>query len=122
MKNTKTIYWIVTILFAGFMLLSAIPDILKDPKAMQYITALGYPEYFVPFLSWAKVLGVIAILVPGFPKIREWAYAGFFFDLVGAIYSITASGHANAQMAIIVLPIIFLFVSYGLHHKMLKQA
>lgn len=59
------------------MLFSAIPDIMMVPEAMQMVhDQLGYPTYFVPFIGVAKVLGAIAILVPGFPRIKEWAYAG----------------------------------------------
>jgi hypothetical protein len=55
-------------------------------------TKVGVPLYLIPFIGIAKVLGVIAILIPGFPKLKEWAYAGLFFDLIGATYSICASG------------------------------
>ncbi len=77
MKKTKTIYWIFTGLFAGIMMLSAIPDIIKVPDAVQMVsTHLGYPVYFLPFIGVAKLLGAIAILIPGYPRIKEWAYAG----------------------------------------------
>jgi hypothetical protein len=87
MKKTKILYWITTILFAGLMAFSAIPDVMMAEDAVKFITHLGYPEYFIFFIGVAKLLGCIAILVPGFPKIREWAYAGLFFDLIGAAYS-----------------------------------
>lgn len=51
---------------------------------------LGYPVYFIPFIGVVKLLGVIAILIPGFNRIKEWAYAGLFFDLAGAVYSVIA--------------------------------
>ncbi len=88
MKKTKIIYWSSTILFAAFMAFSAIPDILMDPEAVTFITNLGYPDYFIPFIGVAKLLGCIAILIPGFKKIKEWAYAGLIFDLMGAVYSL----------------------------------
>src|SRR5688572_12245578 len=87
MKKTKIIYWTCTILFAGFMTFTAIPDILKAEEAVKFITDLGYPVYFIPFIGVAKLLGSIAILVPAFKKIKEWAYAGLFFDLIAAVYS-----------------------------------
>ena len=77
MKRIKIIYWTVTILFAAFMIFTAIPDILMAPDAVTFMNQLGYPNYFIPFIGIAKVLGCIAILVPGFPRIKEWAYAGF---------------------------------------------
>ena len=60
---------------------------------------LGYPFYLIPFVGVAKVLGIIAILIPGFPGIKEWAYAGLFFDLVGATFSIYSSGERGANLA-----------------------
>ncbi len=88
MKKNKIIYWSTTGLFAAFMTFSAIPDMLKVPEAIQFITHLGYPEYFIPFIGLAKLLGSIAILIPSFKKIKEWAYAGLVFDLIAAVYSI----------------------------------
>ncbi len=87
MKKTKIIYWSATILFAGFMLMSGISDILLEEETVQFITKLGYPVYFISFIGFAKTLGSIAILIPGFKKIKEWAYAGLIFDLIGATYS-----------------------------------
>jgi hypothetical protein len=70
------------------------------------------------FHSFAKLLGVIAILVPGFPRLKEWAYAGLFYDLAGAVYSSLASAGFMPQMLIMILPISFLFISYFLYHKL----
>src|SRR5215212_11317403 len=100
MKKTKILYWIFTSLFACMMLFSAIPDVLSNPLAVQGMhDGLGYPLYFIPFIGVAKVLGVIAILIPGFPRIKEWAYAGLVFDLVGATYSIIAAGKPAGDWA-----------------------
>lgn len=87
MKNPKIIYWITTSLFSAFMLFSAIPDLMVVEEAKTFILHLGYPEYFIPFIGFAKLLGSIAILIPSFNKIKEWAYAGLVFDLIGAFYS-----------------------------------
>lgn len=87
MKSTRIWHWVCTGIFATFMTFSAVPDIMQVPEAVAFIGHLGYPAYFVPFIGVAKLLGCIAIVVPGFPKIREWAYAGLFFDLIGALYS-----------------------------------
>ncbi len=117
MKKTKVIYWIVTGLFCAFMLFSSVPDIMMVPDAVTFITHLGYPKYFIPFIGWAKVLGIIAILVPGFPRLKEWAYAGLFFDLFGATYSQLANDGFQPGIFFMVLPIGFLFISYFLYHK-----
>lgn len=94
MKRINILYWIFTILFALLMLFSAAGGIqpsATDVKMMH--DGLGYPIYFIQFISVAKVLGAIAILIPSFNRIKEWAYAGLFFDLAGATYSgIAASG------------------------------
>lgn len=117
MKKTNLAYWVVTGLFAAFMLFSAIPDAMATKDAVDFITALGYPKYFVPFIGIAKILGVIGILVPGYPRVREWAYAGLFFDLIGATYSGIAKGGFEAPILFMILPIGFLFWSYYLGHK-----
>ena len=79
MKKTKIIYWIFTGLLAAGMLLGSIPDIMSTPEAVAIVTThLGYPAYFIPFIGVAKLLGAVAILIPGFPRIKEWAYAGLF--------------------------------------------
>ena len=79
--------WLVTGLMAALVLLSAIPDILQIPGALQVFTHLGYPPYLLVFLGTAKILGVAAVLVPGVPRLKEWAFAGLAFDVTGALYS-----------------------------------
>lgn len=120
MKKTNTIYWVSTIIFGLLMLFSAIPDVMMVPDAVAFMTHLGYPPYFTPFIGIAKVLGVIAILIPGFPRIKEWAYAGLAFDLIGAVYSNVAVGPVNAQMLFMVIWIIPGIVSYIYFHKKLE--
>ena len=84
MKKTKILYWIFTSLFALAMLATCIPN----EEGRTFITGtLGFPGYFVTYIAVAKVLGVIGILVPGFATIKEWAYAGLFFDLVSVTYA-----------------------------------
>lgn len=122
MKKTKILYWVFTGLFGGFMLFSAIPDIMIAPDAITLITdTLGYPKYFIPYLGVAKVLGVIAILVPGFPRIKEWAYAGLFFDLISATYSQLAVMGFFAQIFFMLPPIIIGMLSYIFYHKKIKE-
>jgi hypothetical protein len=71
MKKIYVLYWTFTGLFGAFMLFSAIPDILVVPDALAFVTAkLGYPQYIIPFLGVAKLLSVVAILIPVFPRYR----------------------------------------------------
>jgi DoxX-like family len=86
-KNSKTLYRAITGLMAAFMLLASIPDLLRIPQAVAIFGHLGYPLYLLPFLGTAKTLGVVVVLVPGFRRLKEWAFAGLVFDLIGALYS-----------------------------------
>lgn len=118
MKKTKIFYWIVTVLFSAFMIFTAIPDILLEPEAVKMIKGLGYPEYFIVFIGIAKVLGGITVLIPYFDRLKEWAYAGLFFDLLAAVVSMIAIEGFQIPMLFMVLPISFLFISYFLWHKL----
>jgi len=120
MKKTKIIYWIFTSLFAFMMLGSAIPDVFSVKVAVEGFTKINMPTYLLPFLGIAKVLGVIAILIPGYPRIKEWAYAGLAFDLIGATYSIAASGQPSGNWLFMALPLVLAAGSYTWYHKMLK--
>jgi uncharacterized membrane protein YphA (DoxX/SURF4 family) len=122
MKSTNLLYWIITCLFSAFMLFSSVPSILSTPESLQFMRHLGYPDYIVPFIGIAKVLGIIAILIPGFPRIKEWAYAGLFFDLAGAAYSVASREGLSVSILFIVLPAGFLFASYFLYHKRRKSS
>ncbi len=117
MKSTSIIYWVTTVLFAGFMIFSAIPDILMLKEAKQFISHLGYPEYFIPFIGWAKLLGSISILIPGFKKIKEWAYAGLTFDLIGAVYSNIMTDGFQIGLLVMVPVFIVAIVSYKFNQK-----
>lgn len=120
MKKVNIFYWIFTGLFGFLMFFSAIPDVLSSPVAIEGMhKGLGYPVYFVPFIGVAKMLGVVAILVPGFPRIKEWAYAGLFFDLIGASYSIFAVGNISG-VSFMILPLALGISSYLLYSRRRK--
>ena len=122
MKKTKIIYWIFTGLLAALMLVSSIPDIMSVPDAIKIVHEhLGYPIYFIPFIGVAKSLGVVAIVVPGLPRIKEWAYAGFVFDLAGAMYSSIAVGDPASDWMFLFIGFILIGCSYYFHHKKLKE-
>jgi len=88
-KTTNILYWVFTIIFAGLMIFSSVGGIGPTQEVIDmFHTGLGYPIYFIQFISWAKIIGAITILIPGLNKtIKEWAYAGLFFDLLAATYS-----------------------------------
>jgi hypothetical protein len=120
MKKIKIWYWIITILFCGLMLFWTIPQITKDPEWVKIITGLGYPVYFVQFIGIAKLLGIIAVLIPGLRSIKEWAYAGLFFDLAGVVFSALNFGF-QPPLLTMALPIGLLFASYFLWHKLVRN-
>ena len=99
-KTTNLLYWIFTILFVCLMAFTAVPNLLNTPDSVKLIhDQLGYPTYFVPYIGFVKLLGCIALLIPGLDKIKEWAYAGLFFDLASSIYSgIAVSGTFDPMM------------------------
>jgi len=113
-KTLNLLYWIFTILFSGLMIFSAIEGIKPTDDAIKmFHDYLGYPVYFIPFISIAKLIGSIAILVPGFRRIKEWAYAGLFFDLAGAIYSnFMAAPKFDPSMLILLVWVIAGVLSY----------
>ena len=118
---TKKLYWLFTLLFAALMGITAIPDVLMQKEAVVFIKALGYPEYFIFFIGVAKVLGSIAILVPGLRRLKEWAYAGLVFDLIAAIYSIVKTQPLDASITFLLLPLLLFALSYTYYHKLLKE-
>lgn len=91
-KTVNIIYWIATGWLALGMLSGGIVQLLKIKEEQDMFTHLGYPAYFLTILGIWKILGVIAILIPKFPLLKEWAYAGFFFVMSGAIFSHIAKG------------------------------
>ena len=121
MKKTNIFYWIVTILFALVMLSSAIPNIMSTKTWEDILKGLGYPLYMLPFLGVAKLIGIIIILIPGFPRLKEWAYAGFVIDLAAATYSIIAVGTPFSMWWSMLLFFALAFGSYYLYHKRLKM-
>lgn len=117
MNKTKFTYRLLTGLFAFIMLGSAVPDILVVPEAVVGFREMGYPPYLIPFLGWAKLFGVAAILIPGLPRLKEWAYAGLFIDLLGATYSIIAIGKpVSAWLPMLVIAGVGVG-SYVFYHK-----
>lgn len=102
-KARTITFWITTGLVA-FSMSGGVAQLMRVPGVVQGFVQLGYPPYFVTILGFWKVAGAIAILVPGFPRLKEWAYAGIFFDLTGAAWS-SAAVHGGAFH--ILAPLVF---------------
>lgn len=96
-KASKIIYWISTVWLALGMLSSGIVQLLKVESEVEFILRLGYPSYFLTLLGVLKILGVVVLLMPKFPLLKEWAYSGFFFAMTGAIFSHIASASPASE-------------------------
>jgi hypothetical protein len=106
MKAKSIVYWTMTIL-VGFFMSGGIAQILQYQHSPHgVVPELGYPMYFFLILGVWKVLGAIAILVPGYPRLKEWAYAGIFFDLTGAAASCAFVGGYGAYGFHVIAPLV----------------
>src|SRR5688500_7187486 len=105
-KRNKIIYWAATGFLAFGMLAQGVTQIAKSQGFIDILTQLGYPVYLLTIIGIWKVLGVIAVLIPKFPLLKEWAYAGFFFVMSGALFSHVAQGNSIAET----LPPLFLLI------------
>lgn len=111
-KRNKIIYWIATLWLALGMLSTGIVQLLKMKEEADMMAKLGYPVYLLTILGIWKILGVIAILVPKFALVKEWAYAGFFFAMSGAVFSHFAVGDAAKDFFGPVLLLVLTFLSW----------
>lgn len=118
-KTITLLYWIFTILFSLAIFSTCIPT----EEGYTFITTLlGYPGYFVHYIAVMKVLGVIGILIPGFPRVREWAYAGLFFDMFSATYSFYATNMLTLDSWVMIVFFGLGITSYVFYHKKLRTA
>jgi uncharacterized membrane protein YphA (DoxX/SURF4 family) len=120
-KSHKIIYWIATLWLGLGMSASGILQLFKveaegsvSPPGVYGIALLGYPVYFLTLLGIWKILGVIALLIPKYPLLKEWAYAGFFFVVTGAIFSHIAVGDPMVEVFPSALLLILTVVSWYL--------
>jgi len=113
-KAKKIIYWVATLWLALGMTSSAVVQLMRIPEGVQGVTHLGYPAYLLTILGTWKILGVIAILAPRFPVVKEWAYAGFFFVTSGALISHVTMGDPFGEILPAVLLLTLTVVSWYL--------
>ena len=111
-KRDKIIYWIATIWLALGMTSAGIVQLIRIEDEVEMMNVLGYPLYFLTIIGAWKLLGVIAILLPKFPLLKEWAYAGFFFTATGAIISHFAVKDAASTFFGPVLLLVLIIVSW----------
>ncbi len=111
-KRNKIIYWISTIWLALGMLSSGIVQLFNMKEEVNFILDLGYPVYFLTILGIWKILGIVALLIPKFPLLKEWAYAGFFIAMSGAVFSHIALGNSVNEIFPPLLLLILTVVSW----------
>ncbi|MBL7683490.1 MAG: DoxX family protein [Flavipsychrobacter sp.] len=118
MKKLNIAYWVVTGLFAAFMIFSSTGNVMSDASSVDLIhTQMGFPKYIIPFLGVAKILAAITILIPKLDRIKEWSYAGLVFDLVGATYSFIALGYPASGWGMMLVFVGVALLSYYLHRR-----
>ncbi|MES2772655.1 MAG: DoxX family protein [Bacteroidota bacterium] len=111
-KRNKIIYWIATIWLSLGMVSTGIVQLLHVKEEADLFTNLGYPLYLMTLLAVWKFLGVVTVLIPKFPLLKEWAYAGFFFAMSGALISHIVLGHSFKEIAPPVLSLVLTAVSW----------
>ncbi|GGH24369.1 DoxX family protein [Dyadobacter endophyticus] len=111
-KRKRIIYWIFTAWLALGMTSTGIVQLMKMQKEVDMFAHLGYPEYLLTIIGAWKILGVVAVLIPKFPLIKEWAYAGFFFCMTGAIVSHMALGDPIGEVAPPLLLLVLTVISW----------
>jgi hypothetical protein len=114
-RTGKIIYWVATAWLALGMISTGAVQLFKAKEGqggVDMITHLGYPVYLLTIIGCWKILGVAAILIPKFPLVKEWAYAGFFFIMSGALFSHIAMGDAVTELIPSLLLLILTIVSW----------
>ena len=111
-RRNKIIYWISTAWLALGMLSTGLVQMLQVEGEVEFILRLGYPDYFLTFLGICKILGVVAILVNNFTLVKEWAYAGFFFMMSGALFSHLVAASPVNEIFPPLLLLVLTFVSW----------
>jgi hypothetical protein len=117
MKKLTIFYWIATGLVLFFFLPGAVMNIMRTPDWIEVFKVLGYPAYLLPFLGAAKLCGCLVIVLPHFNRLKEWAYAGLVFDLVGATYSALIVTGFDPGLLLMFVALGAVLASYWLWHK-----
>lgn len=107
-------YWITTGLVAATLLAGGVAEVALAPAVVATMRALGYPLYFVTILGVWKILGAVALVAPRLPRLKEWAYAGIFFDLTGAAASHAFSGDPLGKIATPLILLVLAAASWAL--------
>jgi len=112
-KTIKVTYWILAVIFALFMLMDGSAGVMKEQTGQDVMNHLGYPIYIMVITGAAKILGAVAILQTKFKTIKEWAFAGFAFNFIGASASRAFVGDS---IGLIIFPMIILAVMFAVYY------
>jgi len=112
-KTIRVTYWILNTIFCLFHVMDAGGGLAKAKAGVDAMNAMGYPIYLMAFLAVLKLLGVVALLQNKYKTIKEWAFAGFSFTLIGAAVSHIC---VNDPVLFIVMPIVFLALLFALYY------
>lgn len=121
MKRINISYWILTGLLIPSLGFGSVMELLGKPQSVEVITSLGYPAYLSPFLGVARILALLSIFTPKFKRLKEWAYAGLVFDVIGAIYSQIAVGNPFTYNLLPIVTLGVILGSYFLYHKRISS-
>lgn len=111
-KRNKIIYWVATLWLSLGMTATGIVQLIQMPEEAKKMEGLGYPLYFLTIIGIWKLLGVVAVLIPKFPLLKEWAYGGFFFLMTGAVFSHLAVKDSAAEYFGPILLLVLTVVSW----------
>jgi hypothetical protein len=118
-KKIKIAYWLVLVLLTVGILLSAVPSVLKLPYAVaHFCNVLKLPEYLLVFTGLLKLVGLIILYLPNYTKLKEWTFAGFTFDLIGAWYCNSMALNSFTATIPIIMYVVILFTLYYLYNKL----
>jgi hypothetical protein len=113
--NPKMIgYWVTTAILVFGIGSGGAAELARVPANIEGIVQLGYPVYFIVMIGFWKVLGAVALLVPRFPRLKEWAYAGIFFNMTGAAVSNAVSGNPGWHVAVNLIFVALAVASWAL--------
>lgn len=121
MKRTKTIYWILLILFSLMMLMDGVSGVMQAEEGKKAFDQLGYPYYVMTIVGIAKMLGIVGLLQPKYKTLKEWAFAGFTFNFLGASASWALSG---GPTGFVFIPLVMLLVLFAIYYpwKRMQQS
>jgi hypothetical protein len=121
-KRDRIIYWCVTLFLVLGLATGSILEILQLKIGVEPFEVLGFPLYLAPFLGTCRILAFVVILTPSrWVRLKEWAYTGLVFDVVGAIYAHFAAMRPLSHNIFPIVTLLLILTSYYFHHRLLRN-